>query len=373
MSLILFAFVVRVRDGLPLSASTDFEHNTELQERKQQLRTISKSLGRFPDRVTVKGCKLNIYFVSSEGVSYMSVCHSSLPVAKAFCFLEDLRWEFTACFDSAVISLAARPYPFLEFDNTIQKLKQQYNQTGGPALEVTLAEVQEELRIRPPQVISLDEVELTNGTANGHIEQSAASAGINQRLEPVTAPGILSLVLNIMCASLNVIRGVHLIENTFQDDSEATWKVAAFFIAFLCCSLQVTSGSRVNTATRFKQQSPHAKLRLTRLPVADSVVPPVPVPLVSEEAEVLPPFGRHRPLQLAPARREEHVAAPLPRLRRLPLHLAHAHSQTPAQNRRLRRLRSSELSAVPHRPSIQTGGDVNCLFHRVDLFLNYSN
>ncbi|XP_012735612.2 vesicle-trafficking protein SEC22c isoform X2 [Fundulus heteroclitus] len=237
MSLILFAFVVRVRDGLPLSASTDFEHNTELQERKQQLRTISKSLGRFPDRVTVKGRKLNIYFVSSEGVSYMSVCHSSLPVAKAFCFLEDLRWEFTACFDSAVISLAARPYPFLEFDNTIQKLKQQYNQTGGPALEVTLAEVQEELRIRPPQVISLDEVELTNGTANGHIEQSATS-GINQRLEPVTAPGILSLVLNIMCASLNVIRGVHLIENTFQDDSEATWKVAAFFIAFLCCSLQ---------------------------------------------------------------------------------------------------------------------------------------
>lgn len=36
------------------------------------------------------------------------------------------------------------------------------------------------------------------------------------RLEPVTAPGILSLVLNIMCASLNLIRGVHLIEYTFQ-------------------------------------------------------------------------------------------------------------------------------------------------------------
>ncbi|XP_043961365.1 vesicle-trafficking protein SEC22c [Gambusia affinis] len=87
MSLILFAFVVRVRDGLPLSASTDFEHNKELQERKQQLRTISKSLPRFPERGTVKGQKLNIYFVSSEGVSYMSVCHSSLPVAKAFCFV----------------------------------------------------------------------------------------------------------------------------------------------------------------------------------------------------------------------------------------------------------------------------------------------
>lgn len=38
----------------------------------------------------------------------------------------------------------------------------------------------------------------------------------NIRLEPVTAPGILSLVLNIMCASLNLIRGVHLIEYSFQ-------------------------------------------------------------------------------------------------------------------------------------------------------------
>lgn len=60
-------------------------------------------------------------------------------------------------------------------DNTIQKLKQQYNQSGGPALEVTLAEVQEDLRIHPPQVINLEEVELTNGIANGHMEQGPGS------------------------------------------------------------------------------------------------------------------------------------------------------------------------------------------------------
>ncbi|XP_074549081.1 vesicle-trafficking protein SEC22c [Halichoeres trimaculatus] len=237
MSLILFAFVVRVRDGLPLSASTDFEHNRELQERKQQLRTISKALARFPERGSIKGQELNIYFVSSEGVSYMAVCHCSLPVAKAFCFLEDLRWEFTACFNNSVVALAARPYPFLEFDGTIQKLKQQYNQSGGPALEVTLAEVQEDLRIKPPQVINLEEVDLTNGIANGHTEQGAGS-GQNVRLEPVTAPGILSLVLNIMCASLNIIRGVHLIEYTFQDDYDGIWNVVAFLLAFICCVSQ---------------------------------------------------------------------------------------------------------------------------------------
>lgn len=237
MSLILFAFVVRVRDGLPLSASTDFEHNRELQERKQQLRTISKALARFPDRGTTKGRELNIYFVSSEGVSYMTVCHCSLPVAKAFCFLEDLRWEFTACFNSTVVALAARPYPFLEFDGTIQKLKQHYNQSGGPALEVTLVEVQEDLRVHPPQVINLEEVELTNGTANGHMEQGPGS-GQKGRLQPVTAAGILSLVLNIMCASLNIIRGVHLMEYTFQDDYEGVWNVVAFLLAFVCCVLQ---------------------------------------------------------------------------------------------------------------------------------------
>ncbi|XP_061522896.1 vesicle-trafficking protein SEC22c [Phycodurus eques] len=237
MSLILFAFVVRLRDGLPLSASTDFEHNRELQERKQQLRTISKTLALFPDRAAVKGQELNIYLVSSEGVTYMSVCHCSIPIAMAFCFLEDLRWEFTTCYNHSVVSLADRPYPFLEFDCTIQKLKQQYNHRGGPALQVTLTEVQEDLRLRPPQILTVEEVELTNGSANGHVPQSAASGQI-VKLEPVTGPGILSLVLNIMCASLNVTRGVHLIEYTFQDDYNSVWNIVAFLVAFICCLLQ---------------------------------------------------------------------------------------------------------------------------------------
>ncbi|XP_055784125.1 vesicle-trafficking protein SEC22c [Salvelinus fontinalis] len=234
MSLILFALVVRVRDGLPLSASTDFQHNPELQERKQQLRTISKALSLFPDRGAVKGHDLNIYFLSSEGVSYMSVCDASFPAAMAFCFLEDLRWEFTAHMDNAKVALAARPYPFLEFDNSIAWLQLQYNQRGGPALEVTLTEVQEDLKTRPLQILTLEEVELTNGSANGHAEHLSES-GQNQRLAPVTAPGILSLVLNIMCSSLNLIRGVHLIEYTFQDDYEGIWNVVAFLLAFLCC------------------------------------------------------------------------------------------------------------------------------------------
>ncbi|KAI1888918.1 hypothetical protein AGOR_G00173710 [Albula goreensis] len=237
MSLILFAFVARVRDGLPLSASTDFEHNKELQERKRQLKTISKALAFFPQRGTVKGHELNIHFISSDGVSYMAVCSSRLPAAMAFCFLEDLRWEFTACFDSTTVALATRPYPFLEFDSVIQKMKHHYSQSGGPSLGSSLVELQEELKARPPPVLNLEDMELSNGTANGHVD-SPAGSGPNQRLEPVTAPGILSLVLNIMCAALNLIRGVHLIEYTFQDDYEGIWNVIAFLTAFICCLCQ---------------------------------------------------------------------------------------------------------------------------------------
>ncbi|KAJ8418774.1 hypothetical protein AAFF_G00002730 [Aldrovandia affinis] len=214
-----------------------FEHNNELQERKQQLKTISKALALFPQRGTVKGHELNIYFISSDGVSYMAVCSSRLPAAMAFCFLEDLRWKFTACFDSTTVSLATRPYPFLEFDSVIQKTKHHYSQSGGPSLGSSLVELQEELRTRPPPVLNLEDMELSNGMANGHAE-SAAGSGPNQRLEPVTAPGILSLVLNIMCASLNLIRGVHLIEHTFQDDYDGIWNVIAFILAFICCLCQ---------------------------------------------------------------------------------------------------------------------------------------
>lgn len=38
----------------------------------------------------------------------------------------------------------------------------------------------------------------------------------NFRMEPVTALGILSLVLNIMCAALNLVRGIHLAEHSLQ-------------------------------------------------------------------------------------------------------------------------------------------------------------
>lgn len=50
MSVIFFASVVRVRDGLPLSASTDFYHAPAFLECRRRLKALAVQLARHPGR-----------------------------------------------------------------------------------------------------------------------------------------------------------------------------------------------------------------------------------------------------------------------------------------------------------------------------------
>lgn len=63
-----------------------------------------------------------------------------------------------------------------------------------------------------------------------------------------------------------------------------------------------------------------------------STVPPLPVPLSSEETQVRHSVECDRPMQPLPAWPEERVAADLPHFSRLPLHPPHPHPKTPRQN-----------------------------------------
>lgn len=60
MSMILSASVIRVRDGLPLSASTDYEQSTGMQECRKYFKMLSRRLAQFPDRCTLKTGRYNI-------------------------------------------------------------------------------------------------------------------------------------------------------------------------------------------------------------------------------------------------------------------------------------------------------------------------
>uniref|UniRef100_A0A5F5Q251 Vesicle-trafficking protein SEC22c n=1 Tax=Equus caballus TaxID=9796 RepID=A0A5F5Q251_HORSE len=215
MSMILFACVVRVRDGLPLSASTDFYHTQDFLECRRRLKTLALRLAQYPGRGSAEGRDFNIHFSSLGDVACMAICSRQCPAAMAFCFLETLWWEFTASYDITCIGLASRPYAFLEFDSIIQKAKWHFNYVNSTQMESSLQKIQEELDFQPPVVLTLEDTDVANGVMNGHTQMHLEPAP-NFRMEPVTALGVLSLVLNIMCAALNLIRGIHLAEHSLQ-------------------------------------------------------------------------------------------------------------------------------------------------------------
>lgn len=80
MSMVLFASVVRVRDGLPLSASTDYEQDKGLQETRKHLKGLSKKLGHFPDRSFLKTGQYNIKYVTCKlWMDFFFCVYSSVP------------------------------------------------------------------------------------------------------------------------------------------------------------------------------------------------------------------------------------------------------------------------------------------------------
>ncbi|XP_053732116.1 vesicle-trafficking protein SEC22a [Synchiropus splendidus] len=237
MSMVLFASVVRVGDGLPLSASTDYEQDKVLQETKRHLKGLSKKLSQFPDRCTLKNGPFNVNFISSLGVGYLMVCTGNYPNVLAFCFLDELQKEFIVTYDTKRINNALRPYSFIEFDTFIQKTKQRYNSPRSLSTKINLADMQTEIRLRPPYELSPEDLQAVNGSLS-HTSSKYKGIAPTQLLEPVTLPGIISCVLSVLCGGVNLLRGVHAIESVLQNDDEDFNCVIAFFLGTAACLYQ---------------------------------------------------------------------------------------------------------------------------------------
>ncbi|KAM9802394.1 vesicle-trafficking protein SEC22a isoform X2 [Syngnathus typhle] len=189
MSGVLFASVVRVDDGLPLSASTDYGQDQELHETRKHLKVLSKKLQHFPDRCTFKSGSYNVSFTSALGVCYMMVCLSSYPSVLAFCFLEELQKEFIVTYDSKRIGAAIRPYSFIEFDVVIQRTKHRYNSPRSLSTKINMADMQTEIKLRPPYQLTLDDLHAINGfssrsSANSHTDVGAFDASRRRFMRP---------------------------------------------------------------------------------------------------------------------------------------------------------------------------------------------
>lgn len=155
-------------------------------------------------------------------------------------------------------------------DNFIRKTKQRYNSPRSLSTKINLADMQTEIKLRPPYQLSAEDIGSINGfsqhkqskykgigrehTVNTciltlvlkkqnilkdheHIRtlnsQSFAPqifkssyfdrfcawfipAAFNQMLEANTLSGIVACVLSVLCGALNLLRGVHAIESVLQ-------------------------------------------------------------------------------------------------------------------------------------------------------------
>lgn len=125
------------------------------------------------------------------------VCTSNYPNVLAFCFLDELQREFIVTYDRKRISSALRPYSFIEFgeflagqrsppgsvrsssfsfldnifyvlichppDTFIQKTKQRYNSPRSLSTKINLADMQMEIKLRPPYQLSPEDLQAVNG------------------------------------------------------------------------------------------------------------------------------------------------------------------------------------------------------------------
>uniref|UniRef100_A0A8C8W648 Vesicle-trafficking protein SEC22a n=1 Tax=Peromyscus maniculatus bairdii TaxID=230844 RepID=A0A8C8W648_PERMB len=219
MSMILSASVIRVRDGLPLSASTDYEQSTGMQECRKYFKMLSRKLAQLPDRCTLKTGPYNINFISSLGVSYMMLCTENYPNVLAFSFLDELQKEFITTYNMMKTNTAVRPYCFIEFDNFIQRTKQRYNNPRSLSTKINLSDMQMEIKLRPPYQIPMCELGSANGVTSAFsVDYKGAGkiSSAHQRLEPATLSGIVAFILSLLCGALNLIRGFHAIESLLQ-------------------------------------------------------------------------------------------------------------------------------------------------------------
>ncbi|KAL7977770.1 hypothetical protein Chor_014577 [Crotalus horridus] len=156
MSMILFACVVRVRDGLPLSASSDFHLDPRFLECRKRLKVLSSILTQYPERGTAKERDLSIHFHTSGGIACTCIAISSYPAVMAFCFLEELRCKFATSYNAT--------------NSVVQKTQNQFNHTNCAQPKIDVAKMQEDLRLRPPALVSWEDMELMNGIVNGRAE-----------------------------------------------------------------------------------------------------------------------------------------------------------------------------------------------------------
>ncbi|KAI6651080.1 hypothetical protein LOD99_5657 [Oopsacas minuta] len=123
----LFTLIARESDGLPLSASIENEENcylsTNFQKKAKEI--VRKFSPLSPRRCSIEDSNIIFHYLISNGICYLGVFECNYSKRAAFSYLYDLENSFSEIHPDA-LTTPKRPYFYIEFSTTIQKVKKTY-------------------------------------------------------------------------------------------------------------------------------------------------------------------------------------------------------------------------------------------------------
>eukprot|EP00040_Diaphanoeca_grandis_P040358 m.261728 g.261728 ORF g.261728 m.261728 type:complete len:215 (+) comp42947_c0_seq1:190-834(+) len=127
--MVVLTHIARLNDSLPLCQTTDASATAAFKKLAknlcQQLNTNS------PVRCTINASdNLLFHYAIEKEIIYMVLCETQFPTRNAFAFLEDIQKEFEIQHGKEA-PMAARPYPFIQFEQYLDKAKRKYTESGA--------------------------------------------------------------------------------------------------------------------------------------------------------------------------------------------------------------------------------------------------
>ncbi|KAK7204476.1 putative SEC22-synaptobrevin [Myxozyma melibiosi] len=156
--MILSTSIVRLRDKLPLTASTDdtLNQNDISKYTGEQKDILRKLTDASEPRASIESGPYTHHYLISNGVVYITLCEKSYPRKLAFTYLDELDKEFVNSYGHRLDSDDLRAFAFITFENYIQKTRRVYEDTRTSVnLDKLNAELQDVTRVMTKNIEDL--------------------------------------------------------------------------------------------------------------------------------------------------------------------------------------------------------------------------
>ncbi|KAK9468768.1 Longin-like domain-containing protein [Lipomyces arxii] len=150
--------IVRLRDKLPLAASTDDSQDlNELAKYTAEEKEIVRKLNPTSEsRASIESGPFTHHYLISNGVIYITICEKSYSRKLAFTYLDDLAKEFSTSNGNKIDNPDLRAFAFISFDNYMQKTQRVYEDSRTNLnLDKLNAELQDVTRVMTKNIEDL--------------------------------------------------------------------------------------------------------------------------------------------------------------------------------------------------------------------------